>query len=55
MNKDKWLNLTFTTGISKNLMQNVNYNFMGMMKRSFTVFGAVSYTHLDVYKRQSLM
>ena len=41
MNKDKWLNLTFTTGISKNLMQNVNYNFMGMMKRSFTVFGAI--------------
>ena len=33
MNKDKWLGLTFTTGISKNLMQNVHYNFMGMMKR----------------------
>lgn len=41
MNKDKWLGLTFTTGISKNLMQNVNYNFMGSMKRSFTVFGAI--------------
>lgn len=41
MNKDKWLGLTFTTGISKNLMQNVSYNFMGVMKRSFTVFGAI--------------
>ena len=41
MNKDKWLGLTFTTGISKNLMQNVHYNFMGMMKRSFTVFGII--------------
>ena len=41
MNKDKWLNLTFTTGISKNLMQNVHYNFMGITKRSFTVWGVV--------------
>ena len=41
MNKDKWLNLTFTTSISKNLMQNANYHFMGMMKRSFTVFGII--------------
>ncbi|EJX11076.1 bifunctional preprotein translocase subunit SecD/SecF [gut metagenome] len=41
MNKDKWLNLTFTTSVSKNLMQNANYHFMGMMKRSFTVFGII--------------
>ena len=39
MGKDKWLNLTFTTGISKNLMQNVHYNFMGITKRSFTIWG----------------
>ena len=41
MNKDKWLNLTFTTGISKNLMQNVHYNFMGIAKRSFTIWGVI--------------
>lgn len=41
MGKDKWLNLTFTTGISKNLMQNVHYNFMGKIKRSFTVWGII--------------
>ena len=41
MNKDKWLNLTFTTGISKNLMQNVHYNFMGATKKSFTFWGIV--------------
>ncbi|WP_300227630.1 protein translocase subunit SecDF [uncultured Bacteroides sp.] len=41
MNKDKWLNLTFTTGISKNLMQNVHYNFMGATKKSFTVWGII--------------
>ena len=39
MSKDKWLNLTFTTGISKNLMQNVHYNFMGATKKSFTFWG----------------
>ncbi|MDD6890740.1 MAG: protein translocase subunit SecDF, partial [Bacteroidales bacterium] len=41
MSKDKWLDLTFTTGISKNLMQNVHFNFMGISKRSFTIWGAV--------------
>ena len=41
MNKDKWLNLTFTTGLSKNLMQNVHYNFMGITKRSFTIWGVI--------------
>ena len=41
MNKDKWLNLTFTTGVSKNLMQNVHYNFMGITKRSFTIWAII--------------
>ena len=41
MAKDKWLNLTFTTKLSKNLMQNVHYNFMGITKRSFTVWGVI--------------
>ena len=39
LKKDKWLNLTFVTGYSKNLMQNVHYNFMGMYKKSFAVWG----------------
>jgi len=39
MAKDKWLNLTFVTGYSKNLMQNAHYNFMGMYKKSFAVWG----------------
>ena len=41
MNKDKWLNLTVTTGVSKNLMQNVHYNFMGITKRSFTIWAII--------------
>ena len=40
MNKEKWLNLTFTTGISKNLMKDPKFNFMGSTKKAFTIFGA---------------
>ena len=39
LSKDKWTNLTFVTGYSKNLMQNAHYNFMGMYKKTFTVWG----------------
>ena len=41
MGKDKWLNLTFTTNISKNLMQGIKYNFMGAAKKSFVTFGII--------------
>lgn len=39
LKKDKWTNLTFVTGYSKNLMQNTHYNFMGTYKKSFIVYG----------------
>ena len=39
LSKDKWLGLTFVTGYSKNLMQNAKYNFMGMFKKSFAIWG----------------
>ena len=39
LKKDKWTNLTFVTGYSKNLMQNAHYNFMGSYKKSFTIYG----------------
>ena len=39
LKKDKWTNLTFVTGYSKNLMQNAHYNFMGMYKKTFTIWG----------------
>jgi len=42
LKKDKWLNLTFVTGYSKNLMQNAKYNFMGMYKKSFIVWGCAA-------------
>ena len=42
LKKDKWLGLTFVTGYSKNLMQNAKYNFMGMYKKSFAVWGVAA-------------
>jgi SecD/SecF fusion protein len=43
LNKDKWLGLTFTTGMSKSFLSNANVNFMKMGRRSIYVFiiGAV--------------
>ena len=41
MNKDKWLNLTFTTKISKNLMTNTHFDFMGTNKKSMIIVSAI--------------
>ena len=41
MNKDKLLNLTFTTGISKNLLVNTHFDFMKGNKRSFMITGII--------------
>ena len=41
MNKDKWLNLTFCSKISKNLMANVHFDFMGKNKQWLTITGVV--------------
>ena len=37
LNKDRWQNLKFWTGISKNLMQDKNYKFMSMYKSTFAI------------------
>ena len=42
LSKDKWTDLTFVTGYSKNLMQNAKYHFMGMYKKTFTIWGAMA-------------
>ena len=42
LKKDKWTDLTFVTGYSKNLMQNAKYNFMGMYKKTYTLWGALA-------------
>ena len=40
MSKDKLLNLTFSTGISKNLMANTHFDFMGRNKVWMSITGA---------------
>ena len=42
MKKDKWQNLTFSTVYSRNMMQNTKFNFMGMYKKSFTIWGVAA-------------
>ena len=42
LSKDKWTNLTFVTGYSKNLMQNAKYNFMGAYKKTYALWAAVA-------------
>ena len=41
MSKDKWLDLTFTTPLSRKFLSNPNFNFMGAYKRSFAIFGVI--------------
>ena len=54
MKKDKWLNLTFTTGLSKNLLQNMNVNFMGMYRKSFTIWGIVALIFIGFFAIRGL-
>ena len=42
MAKDKWLDLTFTTSVSRKFLADTNFNFMGAYKKSFTVFGIIA-------------
>ena len=42
MKKDKWLNLSFSTALSRNMMQNTKFNFMGAYRKSFTVWGVAA-------------
>ena len=39
LEKGKWQNLKFTTSISKNMMKDTKFNFMGKYKKSFIAFG----------------
>ena len=39
MKKDRWMNQTFCTRFSRNLMQNVHFPFMNVYKKTFTFVG----------------
>ncbi len=42
MKREKWLNLSFATSFSRNLLQNAKYNFMGAYRKTFTVWGVAA-------------
>ena len=42
LKRDRWRNLTFTTAYSRNMMQNTHFNFMGMYKKTFTIWGVAA-------------
>ena len=42
MKRDKWQHLTFTTAYSRNMMQNTKFNFMGMYKRNYLIWGVAA-------------
>jgi SecD/SecF fusion protein len=46
MKKDKWQNLTFATAYSRNMMQNTKFNFMGMWKTTFAIWGVAAVVFL---------
>ena len=46
MRNDKWQKLTFTTAYSRNMMQNTKFNFMGMWKTTFTIWGVAAVVFL---------
>ena len=41
LKKDRWLNLTFCTRFSRNLMQNVHIPFMGIYKKTFSALAVI--------------
>ena len=42
LKRDRWRNLTFTTPYSRNMMQNTHFNFMGMYKKTFSIWGVAA-------------
>ncbi len=42
LSKDKWMNVKFATGFSRNMMQGKKYKFMSMSKTTFTIAGVAA-------------
>ena len=53
-NRDKWLNLTFTTSISRNFLTNTHVNFMGKAKTTVTVFCIAAVVAIAVLSTRGL-
>ncbi len=42
LKRDRWRNLTFSTPYSRNMMQNTHFNFMGMYKKTFSIWAVAA-------------
>ncbi len=54
MKKDKWLNLTFDTPLSRNFMKGVRVNFMSKYKKSFTLWGILALIFIGFFAIRGL-
>ena len=54
MKHDKWQNLTFSTPLSKNLMQNTHFNFMGKYKMSYLIWGIAAIVFITSFALRGL-
>ena len=54
MKKDKWLNLSFTTSLSRNFMQNMKVNFMGMYRKTFPIWGIAAIIFIGFFAVRGL-
>ena len=54
MKKDKWLGLTFTTPLSKNMLQNTHFNFMGAYRKSFTLWAILALIFIGFFAIRGL-
>ena len=54
LNKDKWMGLTFTTGLSRNFLVNTKVAFMQKGKRSMVVFGILTLVFIGLIAGRGL-
>ena len=54
MKKDKWLNLTFTTPISRNFLQNMRVDFMSKYRTTFTIWAIAAIVFIGFFAIRGL-
>ncbi len=54
MKRDRWQHLTFTTPLSRNLLQNTKFNFMGKYKMSYTIWGIAALVFIGSFALRGL-
>ena len=54
MKKDKWVNLTFTTPISRNFLQNMRVDFMSKYRTTFTIWAIAAIVFIGFFAIRGL-